>query len=71
MLRSRKVAIITTAAISLACCLVCAIVAPSIVRYQPAVVAAPGHEMQRYLPQPICSSQVLPFPRNCDILVEA
>jgi hypothetical protein len=43
--RSKKITLVAVAAICGACCFRCGIAALLIVRYQPAVVAAPGHEM--------------------------
>jgi hypothetical protein len=43
--RARKTAIFAAAVVSVACCLGCVTIALSVVGYQPAVVAAPDHEM--------------------------
>lgn len=43
--RGRGVTVVAIAAICGACCLGCGIAGLLIVRYQPAVIAAPGHEM--------------------------
>ncbi len=45
MSRVKRTAILVAVAISGACCLGCIIAALITLRYQPAVVAAPGHEM--------------------------
>ena len=45
MSRWRRVTVVAIGAVCGACCLGCAIAALLIVRYQPAVVAAPGYEM--------------------------
>ena len=42
----KRAVVVAIAAVSLVCCLACAIVGLSIFRYQPAVAAAPGHEMR-------------------------
>jgi hypothetical protein len=46
MSKAKKTAILVVAALLGACCLACVAAALFAFRYQPAVVAAPGHEMQ-------------------------
>jgi len=45
MSRAKKTTILAAAVVSVACCLGCIAIALSVVRYQPAVVAAAGYEM--------------------------
>lgn len=45
MSRSKKITLVAVAAICGACCLGCGIAVLLTFRYQPAVIAAPGHEM--------------------------
>jgi hypothetical protein len=54
----KKTAIFVVAAVCRACCLACPVAALVLLRYQPAVVAAPGHEM-RWLTRPALWTSVV------------